>query len=71
MSKSLNLSIFLLPLGIIADERLAPFTIDVLLRKRVMPFIDAFKGQLFVVVVKFLLKTNFYHDIRRNDAIVT
>lgn len=62
------------PLGIIADKILAPFAIDMLLKKRVILVIDAFKGHLIPEIVrlfKFSLKTDFYGDIRRNDATIT
>lgn len=59
-SKTFNLAMSLLPLRIIVGERLAPVTIDKLLRERVILAIDAFRGHLVSEVVKFVFKTDFF-----------
>ena len=51
MGKPINLSVSLPPLGIIVDKILAPFAIDMLLKKRVILVIDAFKGHLIPEIV--------------------
>lgn len=66
VGKTFNLAMSLLPLRIIVGERLAPVTIDKLLRERVILGIDAFRGHLVSeVVFKFVFKTDFF-SVRSN-----